>query len=157
LGAASSLCNNLIQIDGGTVVVTNVAHNATLEVRRGRLILNGGLLQVDTLVITNPCAQLIHNGGTLLAGSVVLDPNSFRITSIAQEGNDLRITYLMGPGQTNALQVTAGDGSGGYNAGGFSDIFVVTNNPTAGTVTTFLDVGGATNSPARFYRVRLVP
>ena len=34
-------------------------------------------------------------------------------------------------------------------------IFTVTN--TVGTTTNYLDVGGATNKPARYYRVRLVP
>ena len=58
----------------------------------------------------------------------------------------------MGSGKTNALQATNG---GGYGTNGFADIFTVTN--TLGTVTNYLDVGGATNVPARYYRVRLVP
>ena len=37
----------------------------------------------------------------------------------------------------------------------FTDIFTVTN--TVSTVTNYLDVGAATNFPARYYRVRLLP
>jgi hypothetical protein len=37
----------------------------------------------------------------------------------------------------------------------FADIFTVTN--TVGTTTNYLDIGAATNIPARYYRVRLVP
>jgi hypothetical protein len=37
----------------------------------------------------------------------------------------------------------------------FAATFTVTN--TVGSVTNYLDIGGATNMPARFYRVRLVP
>ena len=43
-----------------------------------------------------------------------------------------------------------------YTTNGFTDVFVVTNNPSAGTVTNYLDVG-ATNGPTRYYRARLVP
>jgi hypothetical protein len=46
-------------------------------------------------------------------------------------------------------------GNGGYDTNAFADIFIVTN--TIGNVTNYLDVGGATNTPVRFYRVRLVP
>jgi hypothetical protein len=45
--------------------------------------------------------------------------------------------------------------NGSYSTNNFADIFAVTN--TVGTVTNYLDVGGATNSPSRYYRVRLVP
>jgi hypothetical protein len=93
----------------------------------------------------------------LIAGSVILDPNAFRITSVTRQGNDVLVSWLMGPGQTNTLQATAGDGSGGYSTNGFTDIFVVTNNTTAGTATNYLDTGGATNVPSRYYRARLVP
>ena len=107
--------------------------------------------------MTNSCSSFVHTGGTLIAGSVVLDPNAFAITSIAREGDDLRITWLMGPGQTNALQVSSGGKHGTYTGKGFADIFVVTNNTTAGTLTNYLDIGAATNKPSRYYRARLAP
>jgi hypothetical protein len=156
VGFASTLCNNVVELDSGSVTVTN-SGTGVLEVRYGKLILNGGMLQADTLVITNSCAQFVHTGGTLIVGKVVLDPNLFRITSITPQSNDMLVTWMMGPGATNALQATAGIGSGGYSTNGFTDIFIVTNNTTVGSVTNYLDIGAATNGPARYYRARLVP
>jgi hypothetical protein len=91
-----------------------------------------------------------------LAGT---DPNNsdsaFGITSISQTGNNVLVTWMMGSGKTNALQWTAGAGDGSYQTNSFANLFIVTN--TVGTITNYLDVGGATNKPARYYRVRLVP
>jgi T5SS/PEP-CTERM-associated repeat protein len=157
IGDASTTCDNILELDSGSLVVTNATGTGVLEVRHGGLILNGGLLQADTLVITDPCASFVHTGGTLAVGSVILDPNTFRIVSVARQTNDMLVTWMMGPGATNALQVTAGSADGGYTTNGFKDIFVVTNNTAVGTVTNYLDVGAATNVPSRYYRARLVP
>ena len=81
--------------------------------------------------------------------------SAFRITSIVSSGMDVVVTWSMGPGKTNALQETAGAGGGNYQTNGFTDIFTVTN--TVGTTTNYDDAGAATNFPARYYRVRLVP
>jgi hypothetical protein len=81
--------------------------------------------------------------------------SSFRITSIAQTGNNVLVTWMMGPGKTNALQVTSGAGGGAYTTNSFANLFIVTN--TVGTIINYLDAGGATNIPARYYRIRLVP
>ena len=80
--------------------------------------------------------------------------SAFRITAIAREGNNLRVTWMTGTGKTNALDRSAGDLSGNFTTD-FAAIFTVTN--TVGTATNYLDVGAATNTPARYYRVRLVP
>ena len=81
--------------------------------------------------------------------------SSFHIISILPSGINLLVTWMTGSGRTNALQATTGGPSSGYNTNGFTDIFIVTN--TSGPVTNYLDVGAATNAPARYYRVRLVP
>lgn len=93
--------------------------------------------------------------GLVVKVAVDRDPNPFRITSIAQEANDLRVTWMMDLGQTNALQATTGGTDSGYATNGFKDIFTVTN--TASAVTNYLDISAATNFPSRYYRVRLVP
>lgn len=197
IGAASATCDNLVQLDSGDITVTNVLGTATLEVRRGVFILNGGTLRANKLIVTNSCARFIRTGGTLVIGSLVdsipdswktqynfplLDPTvagadpdgdgftnlqeflagtdptnsaaAFRITAIGREGNSLRVTWTMGSGKTNALQRTAGTG-GSFSTNNFANIFIVTN--TLGTVTNYLDNGAATNRPARYYRIRLVP
>jgi hypothetical protein len=91
-----------------------------------------------------------------LAGTDPTNSASYlHIISIARTGEDVSVTWLMGSGKTNALQRTAGAGDGSYQTNSFTDLFTVTN--TVGTVTNYLDIGGATNTPARYYRVRLVP
>jgi PKD repeat protein len=96
-----------------------------------------------------------NNMAEFLAGT---DPtnnaSTFRITSIAREGNDFRITWMTGIGRTNSLQVAPGDARGSYS-NDFTDLFVVTN--TVGTTTNYLDLGAATNALTGYYRVRLVP
>ncbi len=81
--------------------------------------------------------------------------SAFRITGIHLEGDDVRVSWVLGRGRTNVLQVAAGSPGGSYSTNAFVDIFTVSN--AVGTVTNYLDVGGATSSPARYYRVRLVP
>jgi hypothetical protein len=74
--------------------------------------------------------------------------SALRITGIAPEGADVRVTWSTVPGKTNAVQA-ADDRTG------FADIFAVTN--TTGNTTNYLDAGAITNFPVRFYRIRLVP
>jgi T5SS/PEP-CTERM-associated repeat protein len=156
IGSASVTCDNFVQLDSGSLIVTNATHDAVLEAHNGQLILNGGVLQADELVMTSDCSVFVRNGGTLIVGGVVIDSNAFRVTSIAQEGSDIRVTWLMGPGQTNALQATTGGTDGSYTTNGFSDIFIVPGIISVGSVTNYLDVGAATNFPTRYYRVRSV-
>ena len=110
---------------------------------------------------TNPAAALdadpdgdgMNNQQEFLAGTDPTDSASvFRIINISTEGDDLRITWMTGSGKTNALQSASGDDV--YSTNSFTDIFIVTN--TIDSTTNYLDVGGATNAPARYYRVRLV-
>jgi len=91
------------------------------------------------------------------AGTDPTDVNSspFRITDVHREGDDVRVVWVPGFGTTNTLQSTAGTADGTYETNDFTDIFTITN--TLGSVTNYLDLGAATNFPARYYRVRLVP
>jgi hypothetical protein len=157
LGDCASNEVGQIFLSDGELIVTNRRTTGFIDVRNGQVNVSGGVLQVDRLVMTNTCSSLVHTAGTLIVGSVVLDPNAFAITSIAREGSDFRITWLMAPGQINALQASCGGTNGSYTTNGFTDIFIVTNNTTTGTLTNYLDFGAATNFPSRFYRARLAP
>lgn len=191
-------------VNGGSLFVTNASGTAVLEVRSGTFTLNSGTVTVDQLVMTSGCGLFVRNGGTLIVGTLVLDPNLsavgdgipngwkqqygldpldsklankdsdgdgmsnlqeylagtdptnaasfFGITAIAREGNDVRVTWTMGSGKTNSLQVTTSAGSGFSN--NFTDLFIATD--TVGSVTNYLDVGAASQTQ-RFYRVWLVP
>jgi T5SS/PEP-CTERM-associated repeat protein len=191
-------------VAGGELRVTNASANASLEVNSGTLTISGGLVEINTLILTNSCAHFVHTGGMLIYGTAVLDPNrdddgdgipngyeqdhgldplnaadanldsdgdgqsnlqeflagtdatnslsSFRITAITKEANDIRVTWMTGPGKTNVLERTASV------AGSFTNDFTgLTNIVTTGTVTNYLDMGAATNTPSLYYRVRLVP
>jgi hypothetical protein len=73
------------------------------------------------------------------------------------QSDDLVITWRTAGGRTNAVQSTAGDGDGGYitNFADSSGWFIIPGNGDG--TTNHTDSGGATNSPARYYRIRLVP
>jgi hypothetical protein len=116
-----------------------------------------GLNPFDPTVATGDAdGDGMSNLQEFLAGTDPTNPASaFRITSVVRVGTDVNVTWTMGPGKTNALQSTAGAANGAYQTNGFVDLFIVTN--TTGTVTNYPDPGAATNSPSRFYRIRLVP
>ena len=124
-----------------------------IDVRNGQLVLSGGVLQVDKLVMTNTCSSFIHTGGTLIVGSVVPDPNAFAITSVAREGTR-RATWPAWLRTTNALQVSCGGVHGACTTNNFTDLFIVTNNTTAGpSPTTSTSAAPPTFLPATTARV----
>ena len=91
----------------------------------------------------------------ILAGT---DPTNsasfFGITSITRISTNILITWMTGPGKTNALERTAG-AAGSFATNAFAAIFTVTN--IVGTTINYLDVEAGTNIPTFYYRVRLVP
>ena len=83
--------------------------------------------------------------------------SALRVISAVQQGGDVLITWTTAGAHTNTVQSTAGDGNGGY-ATNFTDLsgpIIVTGDGDA--TTNYTDAGGGTNSPSRYYRVRLVP
>jgi hypothetical protein len=99
----------------------------------------------------------MSNWQEYLAGT---DPTNsasvFRITEIWPEDDDVFLTWTAVGGKRYALQTTTGD-SGGFT-NDFADLDMAFPAPGTGeTTVSVLHLGGATNAPARFYRVRLVP
>jgi hypothetical protein len=94
----------------------------------------------------------------VLAGTDFNNANSaFRITSITRESNNLRIRWTTVGGRTNRVLFTTGDASGGYtnDFSNLSSFFIIPG--TGESTTNYLDIGGATSFPSRYYRIRLVP
>ena len=196
--------NNLAQLNSGEINVTNAAHNAVLEVYGGSFVLAGGILRVDTLIVTNAGAQFIAIGGSLsyrtlqltpgfdvdtdgipngweqAGGLNPLDPfdaeadndgdgmtnlqeymagtdptnsaSSLRITSQVMTGSNVRVSWTAVGGKSYIVQMSASP------IAGFADLSPVITIPgVAEMATNYLHVGGATNWPGCYYRVRLAP
>jgi PKD repeat protein len=108
----------------------------------------------------DPLGKGISNTNQFLLGLNPTDPASvFRILSVVPQGTNMVITWASAGVRTNAVQATAGDGNGGYVTTNFADISVppITIAVTGDATNSYTDVGGAANSPARYYRIRLVP
>jgi PKD repeat protein len=107
----------------------------------------------------DPLGKGMSNMNQFLAGLNPTNPASlFTVISTVSSGADIVITWKTAGVRTNAVQATSGDGNGGYNTNGFTNISGSIILPVAGdTVTNYTDVGGATNSPSRYYRIQLIP
>jgi len=101
-----------------------------------------------------------NNMAEFLAGTNPTNNSSaLAIMSVIKSGADVSVTWQTAGGHTNIVQATSGDGNGGYSTNSFADVpasqtIVVGSGDT---MTNYLDGGGATNVPSRYYRVRLVP
>jgi len=156
----------------GTYTVTLIASNATAT----STLASNNLI---TVITSFQAWQLSHFGCTncpqaaaaadpdgdgqnnlaeFLAGT---DPNNagsaFQVISLTRQTNGVSITWMASGGTTNAVQATNGSGNGNY-ATNFTDISgSIVISGSGDRTNNFVDNGGATNRPARYYRVRLVP
>jgi hypothetical protein len=88
------------------------------------------------------------------AVTVATNTNAFNITSISVVGSNVVLAWKTTGGNTNVVQATPGS-NGSYNTNGFVNISNQILIPGSGGVTTnYVDVGGATNKPARYYRIQ---
>ncbi len=89
-----------------------------------------------------------------------------RIISVTRSGNDINVTYLGANGdingspgpKTNVLEFTTGTGAGSYtnNFASTGLTNILSGGIGLGTNVTVTEVFGATNAPARYYRVRVL-
>jgi streptogramin lyase len=106
----------------------------------------------------DPLGKGMSNWNQFLAGLNPTNPASvFGVTSLKQAGSNLVITWKTAGRSTNVVQAASGILSDGLS-NSFSDISGPILISVAGDTTTNYSVlGGATNGPARFYRIRLGP
>ena len=83
----------------------------------------------------------------------------FKVLSIKRATNDVVLTWLAPGGTTNVVQATNGT-AGNYATNGFGVVsapFINPGSASTGVTNTYTDSFGATNKPARYYRVRQTP
>ena len=83
-------------------------------------------------------------------------PN-FQITSIALQGSNVLLSWVAPGGSTNVVQASNGATDGSYlsNFLAISSPMIIPGDASASVSTNYLDAGGATNSPSRYYRIAL--
>jgi hypothetical protein len=92
-----------------------------------------------------------------LSGTDPLDSQSaLRMLDIKTIGNDIRLTWLTVGNSTNVIQTVAPIVGGNYT-NSYIDVGTVFVPGTGLVTTNYLDGGGATNNPSRYYRIGLQP
>jgi hypothetical protein len=104
----------------------------------------------------DPLGKGISNTNQFLLGLNPTNPASvFRFITVTPRGTNVIVTWKTAGVRTNVVQARAG---GDYATNGFADISgPIIINVSGDSITNFTDIGGATNFPARYYRVRLMP
>jgi hypothetical protein len=119
---------------------------------------SGQYTAVSGSPFTNASLQAFTPTGTNADGDcdwvlVLQDPvAAFRITAVAREGNNVRVTWNTSGGTTNVVEV-ASSPAGSYSS--ISANMLMTGK--GGVATNYVDFGGVTNGPSRFYRIHVVP
>jgi hypothetical protein len=181
LGGISSLGNglyvsaNVTVLGFGTITGTVVNYGVIAPVG-GDLSFTGPVTN-NGLIITN---STIHFLGGLSGNGMVLDAaadadgdgmnnlsevlagtnptNSasvFRVAAVTRAGNDVLVNWSAVGGKRYVVQ--ASTGAGGSYSSSFANISpVIAVSGTGESSTNYLDGGGATYIPSRYYRVRLV-
>ena len=135
---------------GGNLTFTgSVTNNGIIHVQNGSVLetysafINNGILDIMTGT-TNFHSTFINNG-------TIVNASYFRVTSLTQEGDNMRISWPAVGGRSYVVQVADDLGAG------FTDLSPAIVIPgTSLSTANYLDLGGATNTPSRFYRVKLV-
>jgi hypothetical protein len=151
--------NGSVVVDAGGSVVADCGGNLTFtgSVTNNGIMhaQNGGVLEAYGPVVNNGIIDLMDGTtnfhSTFINNGTIVNASDFRVTSIVQEGDNVRISWLAVGGRSCVVQTSE-------TPDGFTDLSPVIVNPgTSLSTTNYLDLGGATNAPSRFYRVWLVP
>ena len=139
-----------VATDCGLTFTGSVTNNGILHVQ------NGSVLEVYGPFVNNGILDLMDGTtnfhSTFINNGTIINASYFRVTSLTQEGDNMRISWPAVGGRSYVVQVADDVGAG------FTDLSPDILIPgTSLSTTNFLDLGGATNAPSRFYRARLLP
>jgi len=123
----------------------------------------------NSLGTANPTGDGMSNTNKFLAGfNPTNGPAYLHIISVAKSSGNVVVTYLGASGdnswspgfasRTNVLEFTTGTANGWYtnNFASTGQTNILSGGNGFGTVSSMTDVGGATASPTRYYRVRVL-
>lgn len=132
VGVFPASTNNRVEVNGGTLRVPNPDSDGVLDVRRGTNVLRAGLVDVNTLLLTNAGIPVLHvlenlsNIRITNASAIPPYPSSIQVTGVSGIVTNLTVTLpslshfapvnlrllLVGPnGQAVMLMSGAGGGS----------------------------------------------
>jgi T5SS/PEP-CTERM-associated repeat protein len=94
IGASSTSLNNRLTVDGGTLLLTNNASTALLDVRRGTNVLNTGRIELDRLLVTNSLGAFEFNGGSLFTKNTT--NNNARVFNAGNGSSAATMTLVNG-------------------------------------------------------------
>ena len=135
---------------GGTLTFLGIViNNGTMRA------INDSKFEAFGAVVNNGTIDLINGGvtnfhGVFINNGTILTSNDVVIAATSVSGNDVIVKIQSAIGHTYQLQVRDS-----YQAGDWTDILAAQVGD--GSRLTFVDLGGATNYPARFYRIRVSP
>jgi PKD repeat protein len=107
----------------------------------------------------DPDGDGCNNLCEFLSGTDPLNRASgLRITSVVATDDNVVVTWATALGHTNVVQANTGLPDGSYTTN-FTDLspLIIMDPGTGDFTTNYTDPGGATNLPARYYRIRLQP
>ena len=118
-------------LDFGTVYSMDTSGNNFTVLRNFTGSNDGANCDLTLVLLSNVLYGTTQNGGLSGYGTVFsltvpppsFNPNTFQITAITKQGNNVLVTWQMGAGPTNALQAAPGGSHGSYTTNGFTDIF----------------------------------
>jgi hypothetical protein len=84
---------------------------------------------------------------------VTVSPSNFKIVGIEAVGDDIYLTWQTFGNSTNVIQLVSPNTNGNFT-NSFIDLDTVIVPGSGQVITDWVDYGGATNSPSRYYRIR---
>jgi T5SS/PEP-CTERM-associated repeat protein len=162
LSGCGTITGAVVIDPGGTVLANCGLLTFTGSVTNNGIIHadNGSVLETYGPLVNNGLLDIIGGAASLHSNFVnngtIADASAFHMVGITNEGANVRVTWSTVSGRSNVVQATTG-AAGGYS-NNFTDLSGAIVLPGATISTTnYLDAGAATNAPARYYRVRLMP